>query len=143
MLRQCLAIREKSEPDTWTTFNNRILRASVRQHQAVKTKLLTESCGSCPLSDDCRRIPRSGPIPEQILSRGSDDDTHRVADLVGARARNGRHFRVGGPQQARIRGAVRANNHCIECHGCRRGDLLGAFSYSLGRAAPPGSASGE
>jgi hypothetical protein len=33
----------------------------------------------------------------------------------------------------RMLGAVRATNQCLGCHGCKRGELLGAFSYSLGR----------
>jgi hypothetical protein len=30
-------------------------------------------------------------------------------------------------------GAVRSIKQCVDCHGGARGDLLGAFSYSLGR----------
>ncbi|MEM9352424.1 MAG: hypothetical protein AAGA92_05375 [Planctomycetota bacterium] len=33
-------------------------------------------------------------------------------------------------------GAVRADQSCIVCHGGRRGDLLGAFSYELRRENP-------
>jgi hypothetical protein len=31
----------------------------------------------------------------------------------------------------RLLGAIRATNQCIACHGCERGELLGAFSYVL------------
>ena len=31
----------------------------------------------------------------------------------------------------RMLGAVRATKQCLECHGGNRGDLLGAFSYTL------------
>ncbi len=33
----------------------------------------------------------------------------------------------------RLLGAIRATKQCVECHGCERGDLLGAFSYVLRR----------
>jgi len=33
-------------------------------------------------------------------------------------------------------GAIRAVKQCQTCHGCERGDLLGAFSYSLYRENP-------
>jgi hypothetical protein len=33
-------------------------------------------------------------------------------------------------------GAIRAVKQCQECHGCERGDLLGAFSYALDRDHP-------
>jgi hypothetical protein len=33
--------------------------------------------------------------------------------------------------QLRLLGAIRATNQCIACHGCERGELLGAFSYVL------------
>jgi hypothetical protein len=33
-------------------------------------------------------------------------------------------------------GALRSTKQCVSCHGGRRGDLLGAFSYSLRRVGP-------
>lgn len=36
----------------------------------------------------------------------------------------------------RLFGAIRATKQCTECHGCQRGDLLGAFSYVLKRSTP-------
>lgn len=36
-------------------------------------------------------------------------------------------------QRVRLLGAVRNVEQCIQCHGGERGDLLGAFSYVLGR----------
>jgi hypothetical protein len=35
---------------------------------------------------------------------------------------------------ARMVGAIRNNGRCVACHGGDRGDLLGAFSYTLSRA---------
>jgi hypothetical protein len=34
----------------------------------------------------------------------------------------------------RLLGAIRATKQCTTCHACDRGDLLGAFSYTLKRA---------
>ena len=33
--------------------------------------------------------------------------------------------------EARMLGALRSARQCVECHGGQRGDLLGAFSYTL------------
>jgi hypothetical protein len=35
----------------------------------------------------------------------------------------------------RVLGAIRAPNQCLDCHNVQRGDLLGVFSYRLGRSA--------
>jgi hypothetical protein len=40
-------------------------------------------------------------------------------------------FVASTPSGLRMLGGVRAAEKCIECHGGKRGDLLGAFSYSL------------
>lgn len=37
------------------------------------------------------------------------------------------------PEHIRMLGAIRSLEQCIKCHGGERGDLLGAFSYVLGR----------
>jgi hypothetical protein len=47
-------------------------------------------------------------------------------DLVTAEA---------GPN-LRMLGSVRSAEQCVKCHGGERGDLLGAFSYTLGRKGP-------
>jgi hypothetical protein len=45
------------------------------------------------------------------------------------------------PDGLRMLGAVRSVKQCVDCHGGRRGDLLGAFSYTLkpDNAARPAS----
>ena len=40
-------------------------------------------------------------------------------------------FVRGSERQVRMLGAIRATRQCLQCHGGDRGDLLGAFSYSL------------
>ena len=50
------------------------------------------------------------------------------------RLRGGEELFVrGSDRQARMLGAVRATKQCLTCHGGDRGDLLGAFSYTLRR----------
>jgi hypothetical protein len=50
------------------------------------------------------------------------------------RLRGGKDLFVrGSDRQARMLGAVRATKQCLACHGGDRGDLLGAFSYTLRR----------
>jgi hypothetical protein len=59
-----------------------------------------------------------------------------VATLVWSRGpRRPRTLVVsGGRGPLRMVGSVRSLKQCIPCHGGRRGDLLGAFSYSLSAA---------
>jgi hypothetical protein len=40
------------------------------------------------------------------------------------------------PGGVRMLGALRSVKQCVDCHGGERGDLLGAFSYTLRRAEP-------
>ena len=42
---------------------------------------------------------------------------------------------VTGPNTLRAFGSIRSTKQCVSCHGGRRGDLLGAFSYTLRRGA--------
>ncbi len=42
-------------------------------------------------------------------------------------------FVRGSDRQVRMLGAVRSTKQCLGCHGGDRGDLLGAFSYTLRR----------
>jgi hypothetical protein len=37
------------------------------------------------------------------------------------------------PEGVRMLGAIRSVKQCVSCHGGERGDLLGAFSYTLRR----------
>lgn len=42
-------------------------------------------------------------------------------------------FVRGSETRVRMLGAIRGTKQCLDCHGGARGDLLGAFSYSLRR----------
>jgi hypothetical protein len=69
-----------------------------------------------------------------------------MAELRGAPTRALDEFEVGALQslksgetiavsmlngQPRMLGAIRSARQCVECHGGKRGDLLGAFTYTL------------
>ncbi len=56
-------------------------------------------------------------------------------EVVGLEAlRRGKDlFARDTDKQARMLGAIRATRQCLQCHGGDRGDLLGAFSYTLRR----------
>jgi hypothetical protein len=41
-----------------------------------------------------------------------------------------------GEEGVRMLGAIRSLKQCVACHGCERGDLLGAFSYALESVEP-------
>ena len=47
-------------------------------------------------------------------------------------------FATRAGEGIRMLGALRSSNHCVGCHGGTRGDLLGAFSYTLGGGDFPG-----
>lgn len=51
----------------------------------------------------------------------------RVQDIDANREEN-----RGSPRVSAL-GAIRSIEQCTKCHGGKRGDLLGAFSYSLAR----------
>jgi hypothetical protein len=51
---------------------------------------------------------------------------HRGEDLFTSR--DGKNLRMLG--------AIYSTRQCVTCHGCERGDLLGAFSYTLERDEP-------
>src|SRR5262249_33830556 len=57
-------------------------------------------------------------------------DAFETAALTALRG--GADLHIGdGSDGARFVGAIRAVKQCTECHGCSRGDLLGAFTYRL------------
>jgi hypothetical protein len=45
-------------------------------------------------------------------------------------------FTTQGQEGVRMLGAIRSTRQCVACHGGERGDLLGAFSYTLRSAEP-------
>jgi hypothetical protein len=59
-------------------------------------------------------------------------DTFESVGLAGLRRGDDVFVRerAGG---LRMLGAIRATKQCTSCHDCQRGDLLGAFSYTLRR----------
>ena len=59
-------------------------------------------------------------------------DSFEVAGLTELR-KGEDTFIAGQQRELRMLGAVRAVQQCAKCHGSERGDLLGAFSYTLRR----------
>jgi hypothetical protein len=57
-------------------------------------------------------------------------DTFEAAGLDRLRGGDDLFARERG-RELRMLGAVRAADGCLKCHDGRRGDLLGAFSYTL------------
>ena len=80
----------------------------------------------------------SADLPRMEELRGASTrplDAFEASALTKLRA--GDLLVVGeGSEQMRLLGAIRAVRQCIECHGCKRCDLLGAFSYALRRSKP-------
>src|SRR5262249_8974349 len=66
--------------------------------------------------------------------------TRPLNDFEGAaleQLRRGEDLVVGATEdELRMLGSVRSSSQCLKCHEGERGDLLGAFSYTLRRAEP-------
>jgi hypothetical protein len=58
-------------------------------------------------------------------------DGFETAGLEAIRTGQTLHVGTDG-NRARMVGAIRSAKQCVDCHGGQRGDLLGAFSYTLG-----------
>jgi hypothetical protein len=81
-------------------------------------------------------------LPE-MKRQGSADMLTRPLDRFegfGLKALNQGEDLFIAPAEGGLRmlGAVRSTTQCTACHGCARGELLGAFSYSLRCADPEG-----
>jgi hypothetical protein len=72
-----------------------------------------------PRMDELRGVP-TRPLDE--FEKSALDKLQRGEDLVVEDL----------PGGLRMLGALRSARQCVDCHGCKRGDLLGAFSYKLG-----------
>ena len=74
-------------------------------------------------------------LPRMDELRGSptrQPDEFEATALEVLRKGEDLHAR-GTEKAARMVGAIRAARQCTTCHGCERGELLGAFSYGLRR----------
>jgi hypothetical protein len=66
-------------------------------------------------------MKRLGTTPTRSLDNFETAGLRKGDDLFLARTRDG----------YRLLGAIRSAKQCVKCHDGERGDLLGAFSYSL------------
>jgi hypothetical protein len=83
-----------------------------------------------PVAYESHRLPRMKELrsaPTRAL------DAFEVAGLEALRKGEDLFVR-DTPEARRVLGSVRAVKQCVACHGCRRGELLGAFSYTLTRS---------
>lgn len=74
---------------------------------------------SLPQMDELRRVPTRRLFSFEEIA------------LAELRKGDDLHAREMPDGSVRMVGAVRALKQCMDCHGGRRGDLLGAFSYDL------------
>lgn len=76
------------------------------------------------------------PTMENVKQTPTRDlDAFERAGLESLRAGEELFWR-GDDRQLRLLGAIRAARQCTQCHGCERGQLLGAFTYYLVPNAP-------
>ena len=71
-----------------------------------------------PRMDELKKAPTR---PLDRFESGGLEKLRGGEDLVTAEA----------GANLRMLGAIRSARQCVDCHGGRRGDLLGAFSYTL------------
>jgi hypothetical protein len=77
-----------------------------------------------PRMDDLRKTP-TRPL-----------DAFEAAGLAALNRGHDLFARDTADGHRRLLGAVRSGKHCLSCHGGQRGELLGAFSYTLARGRP-------
>lgn len=100
--------------ETWTV--HRIELVGLLKHAEPKVYLSDK----LPAMDDLRGAPTRSL------------DAFETAGLAVIR-RGEEGFAAQRPDVVRYLGAIRSAKQCVECHGGHRGDLLGAFAYTLRR----------
>lgn len=100
--------------ETWTV--HRIELVGLLKHAEPKVYLSDK----LPAMDDLRGAPTRAP------------DAFETAGLSAIR-KGEEGFAAQRPDVVRYLGAIRSAKQCVECHGGNRGDLLGAFAYTLRR----------
>jgi hypothetical protein len=82
-----------------------------------------------PLAYVSKNLPRMDELRAAPTRPLDSFETQGLATL-----RKGEELFVRGSEtRVRMLGAIRSTKQCLDCHGGARGDLLGAFSYSLRR----------
>ncbi|MBX7105172.1 MAG: hypothetical protein K1X57_13910 [Gemmataceae bacterium] len=81
------------------------------------------------VSENLPQMEKLGTIPTRKLTAFEE------VGLTAIRSGKDLYAREFGDTM-RMLGAIRAVEQCTTCHACDRGELLGAFSYTLGRAKP-------
>jgi hypothetical protein len=104
----------------------------VEQKWSLQTvDLIGLATHSQPMAYVSDNLPRMEELRNNAATRPLDE--FEAAGL--SRLRNGEELFVRDRAEgSRVLGAIRATKQCVSCHGCERGDLLGAFSYTLTRA---------
>ncbi len=83
-----------------------------------------------PVAYRSDHLPRMDELREAPTRPLNNFERQALADL-----RRGQDIEVGTtPDRIRLLGSIRAVKQCLSCHEVRRGQLLGAFSYTLFRA---------
>lgn len=128
-------------PKGWGYFRDRAHVAGFQPHQfsevppsntwKIKTldlvSLLLHDDPAVYVSDRLPQMDKVHDVPTRPL------DTFESFGLESLK--NGEELFLGGSAgELRMLGAVRSVKQCLGCHGGERGDLLGAFSYSLKRS---------
>jgi len=111
-------------PETTTTWPKQEKVWNVQRIELVGLLLsvnpIVYVTNELPAMETVREAPRR---PVDRFEANSLARIRAGNDLIGAQSED----------QLRLLGAIRSGKQCVECHGGKRGDLLGAFSYTLRR----------
>jgi hypothetical protein len=91
--------------------------------------LVSLLCHSEPVAYVSDNLPRMDELKEAPTRALDAFETGGLKQLM-----DGEYLVVGeAGEKLRMLGSIRAVEQCVKCHGAERGDLLGAFSYTLRR----------
>jgi hypothetical protein len=97
--------------------------------QVARIELVGVVVHDTPVAYLSQNLPR---MDELRAAQTRPLDAFETAGLESLRKGEDLYAR-GADAKARMLGAIRATKQCTTCHGCDRGELLGAFSYGLRR----------
>jgi hypothetical protein len=100
------------------------LPASVGAHLPKEVRITQGPDGKEVSREVWQPVQAAPAVPTRALDR------FEVEGLVQLRRGAGLVVRTT-PEEMRLLGAVRARKQCLACYGCKEGDLLGAFTYTL------------
>lgn len=103
--------------------------ADNRRWRVASVELISILKHSEPVAYRSEHLPRMDELRDAPTRPLNTFEQQALAEL-----RRGQDIEIGTtPDRIRLLGSIRAVKHCLSCHEVERGELLGAFSYTLFR----------